>query len=298
MTDWNQFEEFDGVREAERPAACEVCETMLPDAVDGTLSEAEQRAFDRHVAGCVVCARELEEARRGAAWLGLLKQQAPEPSAALLDRILAQTTGALATAPTAAGVLVPSDVEAAARRANQRAAERAAQAAAEHGTGLPVWTNASTPAPKARSTWQAIRETVSLHSIQWMRPLLQPRMAMTAAMAFFSIALTLNLTGVRLSELSTSSLRPSAVRRTVADRSAAAVRSFQNMRVVYQAEVQVNDLRSNWQAKQDSDTAPAPQPRQEDGRPKGRSPENLQGSSKLDFVPATQQGSGTARKGA
>lgn len=311
MADWNQFEEFDGVREAERPAACEVCETMLPDAVDGILSEAEQRAFDRHVAGCVVCARELEEARRGAAWLGLLKQQAPEPSAALLDRILAQTTGALAMAPTAAGVLVPADVEAAAQRANQRAAERAAEAAAQndaqapagHATGLPVWTNTAAAVPKLRSprgasAWQAIRETVSLHSIQWLRPLLQPRMAMTAAMAFFSIALTLNLTGVRLSELSTSSLRPSAVRRTVADRSAAAVRSFQNMRVVYQAEVQVNDLRSNWQAKQDSDTAPAPQPRQEDGRPKGRSPENLQGSSKLDFVPATQQGSGTAKKGA
>jgi anti-sigma factor RsiW len=86
----SQFEEFE-----ERPAACAVCETMLPEAVDGLLSETEQRAFNKHVAGCVECARELAEAKRGAAWLSLLKSQAPEPPAGLLARILAETTGAV-----------------------------------------------------------------------------------------------------------------------------------------------------------------------------------------------------------
>ena len=85
----NQFEGFEG-----RSGACSVCEAMLPEAVDGMLSETEQNAFDRHVAGCVECARELAEARRGAAWLSMLKSQAPEPPAGLLAKILAETTGA------------------------------------------------------------------------------------------------------------------------------------------------------------------------------------------------------------
>ena len=63
----SQYEEFQN-----RPTACAVCEAMLPEAVDGALSETEQRAFDKHVAGCVECARELAEAKRGAAWLGML----------------------------------------------------------------------------------------------------------------------------------------------------------------------------------------------------------------------------------
>ncbi len=71
----NQFGEFKGFDE--RPAACAVCETMLPEAVDGMLSESEQRAFDKHLAGCVECSRELAEAKRGAAWLSMLKSQAP-----------------------------------------------------------------------------------------------------------------------------------------------------------------------------------------------------------------------------
>ncbi len=54
----------------------------------------------------------------------------------------------------------------------------------------------------------------------WQRPGLigrvrrfaEPRLLMTAAMAFFSIALTLNLTGVRLSAIRLSDLRPSNLR--------------------------------------------------------------------------------------
>src|ERR1700679_2805812 len=89
MGQFDEFERFD-----ERPAACAVCEAMLPEAVDGTLSEAEQSAFNKHLAGCVECARELAAARRGAAWLSMLKSQAPEPPAGLLAKILAETTGA------------------------------------------------------------------------------------------------------------------------------------------------------------------------------------------------------------
>jgi len=286
VANWGQFGEFDEVREADKPAACQVCEAMLPDAVDGALSEAEQRAFERHVAGCVVCARELEEAKRGAAWLGMLKGQAPEPSALLLERIIAQTTGAQSTG--AQGALAAGALVAAA----------------------PAWTSLSVRAAAAKpSVWQSLTGAFSL---DWMRPLLQPRMAMTAAMAFFSVALTLNLTGVRLSTVSAASLRPATLRRTVAERGAAAVRGFQNMRVVYQTEAQVDDLRSTWQAEGEqpqrsspdqsapaspdsTNTVGAAKPAQP--ADKQAPPDKPQGSSQLDFAPVGLQSAGMTRKG-
>jgi hypothetical protein len=211
----NQFGKFEGF---ESPSlACTVCETMLPEAVDGALDEAEQRAFDKHVAGCVQCSRELAEAQRGAAWLGMLKTQAPEPPARLLARILAETTGAAQPVAAAAPVIA-----------------------------LPVWQMSPRPSAERLTGWAAVRgQVASVFSIENARATFQPRMAMTAAMAFFSIALTLNLTGVRLSNLRASSFTPSALRRTAADASASATRMFQNNRAVYQVESRLSDLRSD-----------------------------------------------------
>ena len=261
---------------------------MLPDAVDGMLSEPEQRAFDKHVAGCTVCAQELEEAQRGAAWLGMLKGHAPEPGDALLARILAQTTGLQSASETTAAAVFAE------------APAFVPPAVVEAG----VW--AATPLPTRKTgwttaAWAGVRETLSLDlSLDWLKPLLQPRMAMTAAMAFFSIALTLNLTGVRLNELNASSFKPASVRRAVADRGASAVRSFQNMRVVYQAEAQVNDLRSNWQQdvqNRGGEDRSSPQPQQQQDAPKPKQ-ETPQGSSRLDFEPVNPHGAGMTRKGA
>jgi subtilisin-like proprotein convertase family protein len=64
-------------------------------------------------------------------------------------------------------------------------------------------------------------------------------------MAFFSIALTLNLTGVRLRDLRASNFTPSALKRSVADVDASATRMFQNNRAVYQVESRLNELRSD-----------------------------------------------------
>jgi len=94
------------------------------------------------------------------------------------------------------------------------------------------------------SRWASLSAKMSeMFSMQSMA--FQPRLAMTAAMAFFSIALTLNMTGVRLKDMRVSMLRPSSIRRTVADASASATRSFQNLRVVYEFESRVNDMRNN-----------------------------------------------------
>ena len=72
--------------------------------------------------------------------------------------------------------------------------------------------------------------------------MLQPRLAMTAAMAFFSIALTLNLTGVRLSDLRASDFKPSSIMRSASEAKARVVRYSDNLRVVYELESRVRDL--------------------------------------------------------
>jgi hypothetical protein len=215
----SQFEESE-----QRPAACTVCQTMLPEAVDGTLSEAEQRAFDTHVAGCVECARELAEAKRGAAWLSILKSHAPEPPDGLLAKILAETTGAVQFDSSAVAAPIVS---------------HPAWETAHH----PV---ATKPYREGSSQWVAFRKQLGdMFSIDSARTIFQPRMVMTAAMAFFSIALTLNLTGVRLRDLRASNFTPSALKRTVADADASAMRMFQNNRAVYQVESRLSELRSD-----------------------------------------------------
>jgi anti-sigma factor RsiW len=212
VADKTQFEEQD----SRKPAACAVCEAMLSDAVDGALSAAEQQAFDRHVAGCVECSAELAAAKRGAAWLAMLKGNAPEPPAALLERILAGTTG---TSP-----LMRDE--------------------AAHG-----WATQNIAAP-ARGGWgarlaAARMKLAEVFSIDRASAIFQPRLAMTAAMAFFSIALTLNLLGVRLSDVRAANFTPSALRRTVADTGASVSRTFQNNPMVYRVESRVSDLRSD-----------------------------------------------------
>ena len=70
----------------------------------------------------------------------------------------------------------------------------------------------------------------------------QPRFAMTAAMAFFSLALTMNLTGVHLADIHLSDLRPSAVRRSFWGANARAIRYYDNLRVVYELQSRVREM--------------------------------------------------------
>lgn len=75
----------------------------------------------------------------------------------------------------------------------------------------------------------------------------EPRLLMTAAMAFFSIAVTLNLTGVRLDTLRLSLLRPTAVRsfmeRRLTMASIPIIRYYDHLRFVYEVESRMRELR-------------------------------------------------------
>jgi hypothetical protein len=86
---------------------------------------------------------------------------------------------------------------------------------------------------------------------------MEPRLAMTAAMAFFSIALTLNLLGVRLDQIKAANFTPTNLKQTYFQANATAVRYYDNLKVVRVLESRVDDIRQS----NDGDTLPAqPQP--------------------------------------
>jgi hypothetical protein len=87
----------------------------------------------------------------------------------------------------------------------------------------------------------------------------EPRLMMTAAMAFFSIALTLNLVGFKFSEVRLSDLRPSAVRSVVTRRIVTAsiplIRYYDHLRFLYQVE---SSMRQGRTGEGQSEAAPKP----------------------------------------
>jgi hypothetical protein len=72
---------------------------------------------------------------------------------------------------------------------------------------------------------------------------MQPRFAMSFGMAFFSITLVLNVTGVKLSSLRAADLRPSAIKRSYYEASGKLVKYYENIRFVYELETKVRDLK-------------------------------------------------------
>lgn len=111
----------------------------------------------------------------------------------------------------------------------------------------------------------------------------EPRLLMTAAMAFFSIALTLNLTNVRLSSIRLSDLRPSSVRsfveRRVTMASTPIIRYYDHLRFVYEVESRMRELRRTETEGQDSNQQ---RPRQAAPGESRQSPGHKDGGSRVD----------------
>jgi Putative zinc-finger len=104
-----------------------------------------------------------------------------------------------------------------------------------------------------------------------MRYAVQPRLLMTAAMAFFSIALTLNLTGVRLTTLRMADLRPVAMKsymeRQLNMASVPIVRYYDHLRFVYEVESRVRQLRSQSESNVNENGTPGTDQNQRQGQP-------------------------------
>jgi len=255
VADFNQFGSVKpgGTGGSGNSKLCAQCEAMLADALDGTLSAADQATFDLHLIGCPACTSMLADAQRGAAWMEMLKSPRPEPPTALLERIIAQTSGQTANASSPAIILGSNDRL---RTPNTL-------------LGRPTLVPSSTTQPTFASTNVIPFRTRLTHGFRSLgHTMLQPRLAMTAAMAFFSIALTLNLTGVRLGDLRASDFKPSSIMRSYHLATAKVVSYSYNLRVVYELESRVRDLqRSSDDGSTGSTTTPAP-PNEPAAKPK------------------------------
>jgi hypothetical protein len=121
----------------------------------------------------------------------------------------------------------------------------------------------------------------------------EPRLLMTAAMAFFSIAMTLNLTGVKLSDLRLSDLRPSAMRsfmeRRLTMASTPFIRYYDNSRLAYEVQTRMRELRRTTQGiggGQGEENQPSPQ-NSTPGESK-QSPGHRDGSQRTDYLPQAE----------
>jgi hypothetical protein len=216
-----------------RGIRCDEWESLIADALDGTLNAADAAAFTRHQNECLLCAQMFKETQQGKAWMEYLTVE-PEVPADLLHKILARTSGAQQP-----GVVAPA-------------------------MSLP-----------ARPTWRRV-------GLPAVRQIFEPRLMMTAAMAFFSIALTLNLTGIKVTQLRPADFQPSRLRATLTRQyystNEQVTKYYENLRLVYEMESRVRELRRSTEAE------PAPAPR-ETPKPPARDGTGSPSST----VPAGQQ---------
>ena len=122
-----------------------------------------------------------------------------------------------------------------------------------------------------------------------MRRFAEPRLLMTAAMAFFSIAVTLNLTGVRVSRLRLSDLKPTSVKmyvqRQFTTASTPIIRYYDHLRFVYEVQSRMRELRRTTQNTEDTQ----PQKKQSTGPGESQqNPTRKDGGSRVD--PPQQSG--------
>ena len=73
----------------------------------------------------------------------------------------------------------------------------------------------------------------------------QPRFAMSFGMAFFALSVGLTVAGVKPADLRQISLRPSAIRHTYYNTQARVVRYYENVRIVYEVESRVREIKRN-----------------------------------------------------
>jgi Predicted integral membrane protein len=227
----------------------------LADALDGLLKPEDEATFTSHMATCKACSALFDEARRGREWLEFLSPE-PEVPAGLLDKILAQTGPGQAAGfglTAGSGGILPASPDLRARKSN-----------------VPAWQRPGFMAQVRRFA--------------------EPRLLMTAAMAFFSIALTLNLTGVKLNELRMANFRPAALRafmeRRIMTASVPIVRYYDHLRYVYELESRMRQFRRNAEGDlQDNDNNSTPQNNATPHQPgeSQKAPLHKDGGSRMDL---------------
>jgi anti-sigma factor RsiW len=108
---------------------------------------------------------------------------------------------------------------------------------------------------------------------KWLQPVLQPRLVMGMAMTVLSFAMLERCTGVKVQNIQAADLSPVRVWGGVEDRAVRlkdrVVKSYENLRVVYEIETRLKDLEQQQETFDDQPRRPAPTAR-EDKSQKGK----------------------------
>jgi hypothetical protein len=84
----------------------------------------------------------------------------------------------------------------------------------------------------------------------------QPRMAMTSGMAVFSLTLSMNLAGIKVSDLRHVDLRPSAIKESATmkyyETTSRLVKYYENIRLVYEVESRLQELKRATTSEEDN----------------------------------------------
>jgi hypothetical protein len=99
----------------------------------------------------------------------------------------------------------------------------------------------------------------------------QPRFAMSFGMAFFALSVGLTVAGVKIDDVRQISLKPSAIRHTYYNTQARVVRYYENVRIVYEVESRVREIKRNV-----APAEPAPAKRKENKNDTTQQPEQKQ----------------------
>src|SRR6201993_2300156 len=102
---------------------------------------------------------------------------------------------------------------------------------------------AAAPARRQPSLVERIREWAASFAGPVWSTVRQPRFAMSFGMAFFSLSVALSVAGVKPADLRQISLRPSAIRHTYYTTQAKVVRYYENVRIVYEVESRVREIK-------------------------------------------------------
>jgi hypothetical protein len=94
-------------------------------------------------------------------------------------------------------------------------------------------------------------------------PVATPRFAMSFGMAFFSITMLLGIAGFHMSDLRHLDLSSKGIMKTYYDSEARIIRYYENMRLVYEIESRVRDLKRAATPENNSDNKQQPQPQQQ-----------------------------------
>ena len=271
MKDHGQFGDKPAGKSANVPSDkldCAAVELLWVEAAEGTLVPTVAEQVRAHTSECASCREKISQARKGREWLLMLKLESLVPPSDLVAKILARTTGASETShlPRWSTPKIPAETD-------TRATDR---------YSLPGYASLDFETAPISGVTDSDNVTLGRDGIAtvpvWQRPsvvllrktVFEPRMALVAAMAFFSISLTLNLVGVKLTSFRAADLEPQAMRRAVtrqyAQANARVVHYYENLRIVYEVESRVHQLR------QAADSAPVqekttyPQGKQGSGR--------------------------------